>query len=269
MAGSSPDAGVTAPAARIVTAVTAMAAGILASLVVGGIVVAAGGWDVDVSAADGADFGRVVGQYGVGAPLDHNRIPLWVALLLNLPLWAAFLGVPAVAARQGRLEWRRDLGWRMRPIDAPIGLAIGVAVQVVLVPLLYLPILTWIDDADVEGPARDLVAAATSPVDVVALVVLTVVGAPLAEEVVYRGLLFRGIADLEADRGRLGLTLAVVASAAVFAASHFQPLQFPGLFVLGALLALAVRATGRLAGAIWIHAGFNATTVVVLLPELT
>lgn len=256
------------PAQRIVWAIGALGLGVVASLFVGAIVIGAGGWDLDVSAADGADWGRVVGQYGVAAPLDHNRMPLVVQVLLNLPLWGAFVGVPWVLARRGRLDWRRDLAWGMRPLDAPVGFAVGVATQLVLVPLLYVPILELIDDADLDGPARDLVAAATGPVDIVALVALTVVGAPIAEEILYRGMLFTGIADLEADRGRLGLLLAVVTSAALFAASHLQALQFPGLFLIGVVLAMAVRRTGRLGAAIWVHAGFNATTVAILLPEL-
>lgn len=73
---------------------------------------------------------------------------------------------------------------------------------------------------------------------------------------------------MEADRGRLGVAAAVVASSAIFAASHFQVLQFPGLFAIGVIVALAFERTGRLATAIWIHVGFNATTVVVLLGDI-
>ena len=188
--------------------------------------ISSGGWDFDVDAALGADFGRVAGQVGTGEELDHNRIPLLVSVLLNVPLWAAFIGVPLLAARTRGLDWRRDMGWGMAPIDVPVGLVIGVATQLALVPLLYLPILHFVDDADVEGPARNLVAAATSPVGVVALVVLTVIGAPIAEEILFRGVLHRGIADMETGR-RFGPVVAVVASSAIFAASHLQVLQFP------------------------------------------
>jgi membrane protease YdiL (CAAX protease family) len=67
---------------------------------------------------------------------------------------------------------------------------------------------------------------------------------------------------------RFALVLAVVASSAIFAASHLQALQFPGLFVIGAVAALGLHRTGRLGTAIWIHVGFNATAVIAVLREI-
>lgn len=256
------------PSRRIVLAVAAMLAGIVVAAFVGAAVVNAGGWEFAVPATLGSDMGRTARQIAEGVPLDDMRIPLGVGVLLNLPLWACFVGVPLLARRREQLDWRRHLGWAMRPIDVPVGLAIGVVSQLVVLPLIYVPILRYVDAQDLEEPARNLVAAARTPFDVVALVVLTVVGAPIAEEILYRGLLFRGIADMEADRGRLGVALAVVASSAVFAASHLQLVQFPGLFAIGVITAVGLAVTGRLGMAIWIHAGFNATTVVVLLGEI-
>jgi CAAX protease family protein len=248
-------------------AIVALGVGFIVSTFVGAAVIAAGGWDFDVPSANGNDFGRVVGQWGVGASLDHNRVPLVVSALLNLPLWAGFVGLPWVVGRTRGLDWHRDLGWGMSPIDVPVGLVIGVLTQAVLLPAVYWPILRLVDDADLEGPARDLIAGATSPVGVVALVVLTVIGAPLAEEILFRGLLFRGFVGMWTER-RFGLVAAVGASSAIFASTHFQLLQFPGLFLIGAISALGLQRTGRLGTAIWIHAGFNATTVVLLLREI-
>ena len=147
--------------------------------------------------------------------------------------------------------------------DAVFGLLGGIAAQLALIPLYDL-LFVFFDRVDVGAPARSLVAAADTPADVIALVVMTVVFAPIAEEICYRGLLFRGLAELEAHRGRAGLALAVVASSAIFAAAHLQLAQFPGLFFIGVLAALAVHQTGRLGSAVWLHAGFNLTTVVAL-----
>jgi membrane protease YdiL (CAAX protease family) len=257
-----------APAAswRIVLGVVALAVGILLAGLVGGSVVQAVGWDFDVAAGDGADFGRVVGQTGTDQTPDHNRVPLVISVLLNVPLWAGFIGLPLWARRARGLDWCRDMGWSMTRLDVPVGLAIGVLTQAVLVPLLYIPILRSVDSAELEEPARNLVASANSPLGVAALILLTIVAAPVAEEILFRGLLFRGIYDMEAPRS-FAMPLAVVVSSAIFAASHFQYLQFPGLFLIGAVAAYAMHRTGRLGTAIWIHVGFNATTVLILLPE--
>lgn len=256
-----------APGWRVVLSVVALGVGVVLSATIGAAVISAGGWDFDVASDIGDDFGRVVGQRGTGQELDHKRIPLVISVVLNLPLWAAFIGLPLWAAARRGLDWGRDMGWGMRLVDIPAGLAVGIATQALLVPLLYIPVLEFVDNDDLEEPARNLIASATSPLGVAALVVLTVIGAPIAEEVVFRGLLFRGLADMEAGH-RAGLALAVVASSAIFAVSHLQVLQFPGLFLIGAIAALGLHRTGRLGTAIWIHVGFNLTTVVILLAEI-
>jgi membrane protease YdiL (CAAX protease family) len=51
----------------------------------------------------------------------------------------------------------------------------------------------------------------------------------------------------------------------VFGAAHFQILQFPALFVVGAVTAVLLDRTKRLAPSVWTHVGFNATTVVALV----
>lgn len=50
----------------------------------------------------------------------------------------------------------------------------------------------------------------------------------------------------------------------VFGVTHFQPLQFVALTAAGLMFAGAAVRTGRLAAAIAVHAGFNATTFVAL-----
>ncbi|HEY7073243.1 MAG TPA: CPBP family glutamic-type intramembrane protease, partial [Acidimicrobiales bacterium] len=59
--------------------------------------------------------------------------------------------------------------------------------------------------------------------------------------------------------------LPVAISAVLFAASHFEPLQFPALAALGAILAVLVQRTGRLGPAIVTHMVFNLTTVAFLV----
>ncbi len=251
----------------MVLAVVALATGFVLGQLIGGGIIIGGGWDFDVAATPGSDIGRVAGQYGLGLALDHNRIPMLVLLAVNVPMWAGLVGVPLLAAKFRDLDWRRDLGWAMRPVDVVAGLAVGVVTQLLVVPAVYWPLADVIDAQDLEEPARNLIALADTPVDVAALVLMVVVGAPLAEEIVFRGVMFRGILDME-QASRVALPVAVVASSAIFAASHLQALQFPGLFVIGTVAALGMHRTGRLGTAIWIHVGFNATAVVAVLREI-
>ncbi len=180
--------------------------------------------------------------------------------LLQVPLWIGLLGVPLLSTWRRGNGPVRDLGLRSSFRDAPIGLAIGVACQFVLVPLVTLPVflLTDVDQEELEAPARDITDKATG-LGVLVLVLVVVVGAPIAEEVFYRGFLQRTMART------LPIWPTMVITAVLFGASHFQALQFPALAAFGLVLSVIAHRTGRLGMNIWAHVGFNATTVVLLL----
>lgn len=85
------------------------------------------------------------------------------------------------------------------------------------------------------------------------------VAAPLAEEVLFRGVLFRSIYN------RFTLRAAVIVSSMIFAAVHFQTL--PSLMMIGALGALCAccyAAKGSLMTAVVLHALYNAA---IKIPE--
>ena len=172
-------------------------------------------------------------------------------------LWLGLLGWPLVASRvKGSGSLVDDFGLRARPWDA-LGLVVGLACQLVVIPVLYLLVQLVTGDLDVEGPARELADRAHGAGFVV-LALLVVLGAPVAEELFFRGLLLRA-----AER-RLGTRWALAISSVAFAASHFQLVQFPGLAVVGLVFGILVVRTGRLGPGIAAHIAFNATAVVSL-----
>ena len=201
-----------------------------------------------------------VGLLGVslGGEEGSSELALGALVLLQVPVWFGLLGTPLLAKTRG-LRWKEQMGWRMRPVDVPMGIAVGLLLQFLVLPLLYLPILEVFEDLDVEGPARELTEMAVAPIEVAMLVFMTVVAAPLTEEVFFRGLLQGALRD------RFGPVRAVAISSLVFAVVHFQVVQFPALLVIGVVHALLVLATGRLGAALWSHTAFNAATVIVLL----
>ena len=142
-----------------------------------------------------------------------------------------------------------------------LGVPIGIIVQAVLVPALYWTLellLPW-DLGDVSEQARTLTDRAGSDAEIFLLVVMVVVGAPIIEELFFRGLLMRSI------QARLNDGLALVLSSLFFALVHFQVLQIPGLFLFGLIAGTCAQRTGRLGMSILAHAAFNATAVVMLL----
>ena len=66
------------------------------------------------------------------------------------------------------------------------------------------------------------------------------VGAPIVEELVYRGLLQRSFA------ARFDHVLAWLAASAWFAVIHFRAVEYPGLFVFGLVAGACLLVTGRL-----------------------
>ncbi|CAN5718769.1 type II CAAX endopeptidase family protein [soil metagenome] len=185
-------------------------------------------------------------------PILFSAVALtWIAYLGMLWWLSIFAGTGAPA---------KDYAARFRPVDL-VGIPLGVVTQLVLVPLLYWPLREiWPDTFsldDVAEYAEDLVDGANGA-EIVLLVVMVAVLAPVVEELVYRGLLHRSIA------ARVPPALAILASAAFFMLIHFRPIEYPGLFLVGIVLATCVAATGRIGMAVAAHIAFNATGLLVV-----
>ena len=194
---------------------------------------------------------------------DSDRLSLGWLAVGQLGLWLGFVVAAWSAARFKGNGVVQDFGVRGRPWDAGVGLAVGVATQLVVLPLVYLPIFILFDkdSGDVEEVARNLTDRATDPLGVLLLVLIVGIGAPIAEELFYRGLVFRSIEN------RYGTWPGVVVSGLVFGASHFQLLTLPGLALFGGILAYLTHRTGRLAPAIFAHMAFNMLTVIFLVAD--
>lgn len=190
-----------------------------------------------------------------------KNLPITMVALQFPPLWIGFIGVPVLVAGVKGTGWIRDFRVRFRLRDVPVGLVSGVAAQLILVPLLSLPIL-WLTNTDMDKlsePARLLGDKADSPLGVFLLFAAVAVGAPIAEEIFFRGLLLRSFEK------RFGTAVAVVASSVVFGATHFQALQFAALTGAGLVFSLLTVRYDRLGPAIFAHMAFNGLTVASLV----
>lgn len=197
----------------------------------------------------------VVGEDG------FDDLPLWATALLQVPLWVALLGVPLVATKlKGRRSLRTDFGFAMRWRDVPLGLALGVGLQIVLgIVLQVLYPLLGLDLERVGDSAEDLTADATNGVGVALVLLIAAVGAPLFEELFYRGLFLRSV------QRRFGDAAAVVVPAVVFGLVHFQPFDLLALVLFGLAMGVVTLRSGRLGLAVWAHVAFNLTALLSLL----
>jgi membrane protease YdiL (CAAX protease family) len=187
-------------------------------------------------------------------------IPVAVTVANVLGLWVGLVAAAVIASRvRGHGDLGQDYGWGLgRWWDLPAGAGIGLACQYALIPLLYLPFeqANHHLSHELSKPAHRDTAAAHSIGTVALLLLFLAVGAPLVEELFFRGLLFRALL------GRAPVPVAVVISSLLFALAHFEAVQFAGLAVFGAVLALLAWRTGRLMPGIGAHAAFNLAAVL-------
>jgi membrane protease YdiL (CAAX protease family) len=186
--------------------------------------------------------------------------PWWANAVGFLGIWTGFAAAIAYAYREGRL---RPLPgqWVPRASDV-VYILVGVAMQY-LIDLLYLPF----HFKSLNHPVNHLFKAAHGP-GFVLIALMTTFVAPIFEEWLFRGVIFRAIAD-----GAAGVTkttavvLGVIISAVLFGAAHGEPLQFAGLVLLGVVLAILVQRTQRLVPSYLAHASFNATALVAVIAQ--
>jgi ABC-2 type transport system permease protein len=166
-------------------------------------------------------------------------------------IWIAFSTAGAATYGAMRLVyWRSKAAGVPRLIGADVkrallwGVAGGLAAALVGVAyLLVIARLGWF-----PSPGGGL---ALTPTTMIWLGALAVAAAPVFEEFIFRGLIFGGL------RRSLGLSGAMLASAAVFAIVH-PPISVAPVFFLGLSAALVYERTKMLAAPMAVHAIYNA-----------
>ncbi|MGF1600125.1 MAG: lysostaphin resistance A-like protein [Acidimicrobiales bacterium] len=190
-------------------------------------------------------------QGGDPLPASATAIALLVQQAAQFG-WA--VGVSRWKGLGPRLDWRLDI----RPVDPVVG--VGTAIMALGLAGAVAAIVAALVDLDDAAEASnvavlsDAEGSAWLPV-VVAAVVL---GAPLAEEFFFRGLVLRAIEK------RAGPVVAVIGSTAVFTLPHYVGAGLDGTLVLfaaigtvGLVLGTVTVVVGRLWPAIIAHMLFN------------
>lgn len=188
---------------------------------------------------------------------------LVVGLLFTMLLQLTVFGLSLLPLLAAGRPYRRLLGpTRPTGLMWAIGLGTGVITLIVTYAVNAIFVLSFGDGEAVEQQVLDI--ALTGGLATALAILLAVVIAPVTEEIIFRGVLFRALSD------KLGMWPGAVLSAAVFAVIHFevlfsQPLALMGLFTVGLLLAVAYHRTGSLVVPIVGHAVFNGVSVGLAL----
>lgn len=213
----------------------------------------------------------------VGLTLSSIFASLWLSLtgekqlslagqgFSQIGLWTGMVGSVVFASRRkGAGNLGEDFGFRARWSDIGLGAGVAVVVQLVVLPGLAYLLRPLLGQPEVSGPVKDLLDQASGPA-FLGLVASVAVGAPLVEELFFRGLLLRSL------QRRLGDGWAVALSAITFGLAHASNMPADGvvlvvvsLTVFGAVLAVVALRTGRLGPGMVAHGLFNLLTVLYL-----
>jgi membrane protease YdiL (CAAX protease family) len=190
-------------------------------------------------------FAAILGGPG-GSVLLLTAIAFQASLTAFTLLWVAVRHrgwVPALGLRSR--DTARDVSF-----GAWTGAAIFGLAAFGLLPLLE---LLWRGVTGGAPPAisQPIVPVDPSPVQIVLGVASVVIGAPVAEELFFRGFLFGSL------RGRLPFLPAAAISGFVFALFHVQPLLVAVMTFVGVALAYLYERRRSLAVPIAAHAIFN------------
>jgi CAAX protease family protein len=190
-------------------------------------------------------------------------IVVYVSILAFTGYVPSLLWCWYASRRWGTGNFRTDVGLRARWADAgwgPVTWAACLAAQIVvglLVLALKIPFISNIEDVSELRADRAYI---------VSLLVLAVVAAPIAEEIVFRGVVLRGLLS------RNGAVAAVGLQGALFGLAHFDPVRGSGnvglilvLSAVGCVLGGAAYFIRRIAATMIAHAILNAVAMALAL----
>lgn len=193
--------------------------------------------------------------------IEGSGATLGVTVIVGgLLSWASLAGWPLLITRLRGNGPRIDLGLRLTWHELGWGLVTGVLVLILaaILTLISTAIFGTFDSAAGEA-AREIVSEGNR-LTVVIFALMVMVGAPIAEELAFRGLLFAGLRK----RGVRPL-LTVVITAIAFALFHFEPMRLGILIVIGLVLGVARARSGSLGVSIVAHAVNNAPGAIFIM----
>lgn len=154
-----------------------------------------------------------------------------------------------------------------RKVNGLVACLCGLYAFLILVPLLNPLTHGWfllLEQFGLEPETQTAVrlfAEVDNRLTLILMVVVIVVLAPVTEEIVFRGCLYRFI------KGKIGILPGLFVSGLLFALLHHNFLTLLPLLFLGIALAYVYELSGDLKVPILLHAIFNLNTVVVIIVQ--
>lgn len=214
----------------------------------------------------------IIGAFGLATivivGMEYAQAPTLVVLLVgSVAPWVFLGGYPLIITRLRGNGPRVDLGLSLGWIDLVWAAVAGVVGLIIASLLALLTQQIFGEFTSTGAEVAEQIRQAGGTAAVLVFAVLLVVGAPIVEELAFRGLLFNSLRK----RG-VGVAWTLVISSLAFAVIHFEPTRLLVLVALGLVLGIVRWRTGSLVACMITHAMINAPAALVLalgLPEVT
>jgi CAAX protease family protein len=204
-------------------------------------------------------FALIAGMVLLAVP-DRPDPQAW-AIVLSLALpWIGLAGWPLLSTSRKGLGPVRELRLTGRPRDLGLGVIAGL-VGLVLASVVAV-VLEFFTDSPLNSAVGDLAESmeSASPGPLILLAVLSAFGAPVVEEIAFRGLMFGALEKRGTPQG-----WTIVLTAVVFALFHFEPVRLPVLLVIGLVLGWVRARTGSTLASMAAHMANNLPGAIALL----
>ena len=209
-------------------------------------------------------LGKITSNWNL-EPKDDTLYLLGISLGGHLITLAIFL----VTLTKGKntLDWGnlegKAISWKQALYQGAFLFLISYP-SIVLVAIIWENFLSWmiqfglIDSAPHQEVLGVLIGLEDS-LEKILFIILAVIFAPILEELLFRGALFRFLVN------QWGFWIAALSSSFCFAIIHFSWFAFVSLWWVGILLTWTYWKSGSIKTAIIFHAFFNANTCIVAL----
>ncbi len=220
-------------------------------------------WDAVVCLVGAQILGLVVGLV-----LIAISAPIGVLIIVGSAApWLLLAGWPLYATSRWGNGPRIDLDLRLSWSDVRWGVLAGLVGLFLAAIIAAITTLIVGDFTSLAAEAAEELVDSASFASLFVFALMLMVGAPIAEELAFRGLLFGAL-----QRRGVGAAWTIIITAVVFAAFHFEPTRFFVLLAPGLVFGFVRWKTGSLGAAMVAHGVNNAPAAVFLLvglPEVT
>ena len=210
--------------------------------------------DAIISLVGAMGISLIVGLALMSQNIDPENS--WGLIIAFSAPWIALAGWPIVATRLKGNGPKLDLGLIAPRTQLRLGFVAGLA-SLAIASLIAVVVTRF--TGPLSSAAGDIGLNQTGIV-LVLFVLLAMFGAPIVEEIAFRGMLYGALAKAHVNEH-----LVVSITALVFALFHFEPKRFFILFAIGLILGEVRRRTGSTSAAIVAHIVNNAPAALFIL----